>query len=386
MGGGADGEGSCITFPGLDGGVTPFASLTFDGSGNLDGTGLRGGLYGWGLVFELSPAANGTWSEKVLHSFDPTNGRDGGRPCSELVLLSNNLARRGVSGTYQEGTVFRVTPRADGWAETVLYEFDTASGVQPFAGVTLDRNGNLYGVTSRGGPGESGTAFELTANNEGAFHGGTVSNGKDGSFQSTSQRWTRPEISMAQPALEEVLAWGTVFELMPRAEGGWMEKILHTFAGTESHHGDGWCPVAGVVFDDKGNLYGTTEFGGNGENCSIVYELSPLNAGGWRESIIHDFVDNSPDGCLPVGQLAVDGSGNLYGTTNGGGTYAYGTVYELTPSATGWSESILHSFNNDGVDGYGPYGGVILDGIGNLYGTTTAGGALGGGTVYEITP
>ena len=181
---------------------------------------------------------------------------------------------------------------------------------------------------------------------------------------------------------------GTVFELTPQADGSWVEKVLHSFG----NGADGAYPDAGLILDAAGNLYGTTESGGGPGNYGTVFELARThaNAVGWTEKVLHSF-GNGTDGSDPYAGLIIDAAGNLYGTTINGGTYGYGTVFELTPTGGGWTEQVLHSFNNDGTDGANPIEGVIIDAAGNLYGTTENGGPYGtssypGDTVFEIIP
>jgi uncharacterized repeat protein (TIGR03803 family) len=153
---------------------------------------------------------------------------------------------------------------------------------------------------------------------------------------------------------------------------------------------DGSQPNAGLIVDEAGNLYGTTYFGGFHGN-GTVFELTPTRDGGWEETLLHNF--SGKDGAGPDANLVLDAVGNLYGTTlyGGSGPCSYngldgcGTVFELTPKAGGgWKEKVLHSFN--GNDGYEPSSSLIFDRAGNLYGTTFVGGSYGAGTVFEITP
>ena len=168
---------------------------------------------------------------------------------------------------------------------------------------------------------------------------------------------------------------GVVYELSPDGSGGYNETVLHNFSGT-----DGFQPAAGLIMDGSGNLYGTTTSGGSG-NGGIVYELSPDGSGGYTETVLHNF--SGTDGFRPVAGLIMDGSGNLYGTTTGGGSGNGGVVYELSPDGSGgYNETVLHNFS--GADGDQPAAGLIMDGSGNLYGTTTGGGSGNGGVVYEI--
>jgi uncharacterized repeat protein (TIGR03803 family) len=225
--------------------------------------------------------------------------------------------------------VFELTPAGGGtWTEKVLHSFinDGTDGNEPYAGLIFDAAGNLYGTTLGGG-----TAFI-----------------------------------------------GTVFELTPAGGGTWTEKVLHSFVGGT----DGTAPFGSLIFDAAGNLYGTTSEGGP-SNAGTVFELTPAGGGTWTEQVLHTF-GSSTDGIDPVAGLIFDGTGNLYGTTSRGGTYNLGTAFELTPAGGGtWTERVTHSFGN-GTDGANPQAGLIFDGVGNLYGTTFAGGSFGGGTVFRL--
>src|ERR1019366_8743737 len=158
------------------------------------------------------------------------------------------------------------------------------------------------------------------------------------------------------------------------------EKVLHSFSGGA----DGTYPYGGLIFDAAGNLYGTTTSGGT-SNTGTGFELTPAAGGTWTEKVLHNFNNGGTDGTRPYARLTFDAAGNLYGTTYGGGAYnSYGTVFELTPAAGGtWTETVLWSFGNS-TDGSYPWAGLIFDGAGNLYGTTSGGGTYGhGGTMFE---
>ncbi len=231
---------------------------------------------------------------------------------------------------------------AAGQQERVLHSFNNngKDAYGPVAGMIFDATGNLYGTTTSGG----------------------------------------------------VYFAGSVFELSPKAGGGWTEKILHSFNPNAK---DGNDPLGGLVMDRAGNLYGATLFGG-ANNTGTVFELVPKTGGGWAERILYSFNNTGTSAESPVGSLVFDAAGNLYGTTayGGSGTGCFsgcGTVFELSPGQGGrWTEKILHSFTINGTDGSTPWAGVTLDPAGNLYGTTSAGGPgdcnAGCGVVFELTP
>ena len=178
---------------------------------------------------------------------------------------------------------------------------------------------------------------------------------------------------------------GVVFKLAPNTDGTWTESVLYTFCSLTGC-ADGGIPEACLIFDQAGNLYGTTYGGGNSactEGCGVVFELSPSGAT-WTESVLYSF--SGADGANTTAGLIYDQTGNLYGTTSEGGTRNGGTVFKLTPkSGGGWTESVLHSFAGGG-DGYNPFGGVVFDHAGNLYGTTLEGGHDSVGTVFTLQP
>jgi uncharacterized repeat protein (TIGR03803 family) len=182
-----------------------------------------------------------------------------------------------------------------------------------------------------------------------------------------------------------------VFKLNRTPDDDWQETVLQKFEFDQN----GWQPYAALVIDGSGNLYGATAFGGDFEcaafGCGTVFQLSQQASGGWLETVLHTF--NGADGAGPLGTLILDGAGNLYGTTSGfdaGGTIWPGTAFRLTPQSGGsWAETVLHSFGAPG-DGDLPWAGLVLGSDGNLYGTTETGGAFGGassgGTIFELAP
>jgi uncharacterized repeat protein (TIGR03803 family) len=384
-------------------GCLPYAGLIFDASGNLYGTTNLGGSQicgsGCGTVFELTPKAGGGWTEKVLHAF---NKKDGASPQGSLIFdASGNLyGVTGSGGAYGYGTVFELTPRpGGGWTEKLLHNFNYngKDGIGPVASLIFDVSGNLYGMTAGGGAYGYGTVFELTPKGDGGWTERVLH-----SFDLKATDGANPVAGLVFGASGNLYGTtrqggggncpyggcGTVFELKPKGGGGWTETVLHSF---DLNPTDGVYPEDGLVFDGTGNLYGTTSGGGGHSGgycsggCGTVFELTPQASGLWKEKILHVF--NNKDGYGPFAALILDTSGNLYGTTVQGGFYGFGLVFELTPTAGGrWMEKVLHGFGPENYYQQQPYSGLIFDASGNLYGTTLYGGARGGGTVYEIRP
>jgi len=261
------------------GGYYPNGGVTINAAGNIYGTTNAGGASNYGTVFELIRNADGTGTEQVLHSFDPNSGGDGSEPAGGVILdaSGNVYGTTAVGGAYSAGTVFKLTPVAGGvWAEQALHSFGSGSdGAYPYATLTFDSFGNLYGTTTGGGGG----------------HGA-----------------------------------GTVFELSPGEGGVWNEKVVHTF---EEGTADGQTPYAPVVIDVEGNLYGTTTLGGV-YGYGVALELKPASGGDWTEAVLHNF-GHGIDGQNPSGGLVFDLEGNLYGATALGGTEGDGTVFEIKP-------------------------------------------------------
>src|SRR5580704_3011288 len=369
--------------------ISSYAGLIFDAAGNLYGTTQYGGAYNYGSVFEVTPKAGGGWKEKLLHSF---NGKDGYQTFAGVIFdTAGNLYGTTISeGAHGGGTAFELIPKAGGgWREKVLHSFGLGEdGFQPYGGLIIDASGNLYGTTTfvGGYNNKYGTVFELTPEASGGWKETVLhyfnQNGKDGIWPNASLILGAGGNLCGTTPLGGAYGSGTVFELTPKAGGGWTEKILHSF---HNNGADGIVPQAGVIIDGSGSLYGTTQ-GGGVYGKGAVFELTPKTDGGWTEKVLRSF--NGKDGLEVYGGLVIDGSGNLYGTTTDGGAYQYnGNAFELTPTAGGgWKETVLHNFSQNTKDGYWPYGALILDGSGNLYGTTSFDGAYGSGIVFELTP
>jgi uncharacterized repeat protein (TIGR03803 family) len=392
------------TFTGGSDGSGPLG-LTFDNAGNLYGTTSSGGNAagcnssgGCGTVFEMTPGTNGQWTETMLYSFGNVNRWEVG-PLGVVFDNAGNLYGAtyggGIGLCYSGcGTVFKLSPRSNGqWTETLLHAFTAQNdGYNPYGDVVLSASGHVFGTTYLGGrDGDlNGTIFEL--------------------IPASGNQWSEkvyefPLTDGAVP-MAEVIAdssgnlygttigggpynAGTVFELTPSGKNGWKETLIYTFnSGLVSS-------PAGLIFDHAGNLYGATGFGGASQHGS-VFELSQVAGGGWQEKDLISF--SSVGGPVePVGALVFDSAGHLYGVTSQGGAHGLGTVFELTRSASGqWTAQVIHSFSGYPSDGANPQAGLIVDSAGNLYGTTQRGGSsaectggigniVGCGTVFRLT-
>jgi len=316
----------------------------------------------------LTPAQAQT--ETVLYSFRDADSGDGGQPYAGLVKRSNFYGTTVNGGAYGAGTVYRVTAKGK---ETVFYSFGSQSGdgLNPYAGLVKDKTGNLYGTTFWGGAYGAGTVYRVTAKGkETVLH----------SFQSQSGDGYYPYAGLVMDKTGNLYGTtygggaygeGTVYKVAPAGT----ETVLYSFG---SQAGDGANPFAGLIMDKKGNLYGTTDWGGT-YGAGTVYKVTPAGT----ETILYSFGSQSGDGANPQACLVMDKTGNLYGTTYGGGAYGSGTVYKVTPAGIG---TVLYSFGSQPGDGETPVAGLVMDKTGNLYGTTANGGAHGAGTVFKLMP
>lgn len=363
---------------GTDGG-SPEAGLIRDASGNLYGTTTFGGDpdADVGVVYAVDPAGK----ETVLHTF--TGGADGASSFANLLRdeWGNLYGTTGYGGTAGEGTVFKVTPHGK---HTVLHSFTgkRGDGSLPFAGLICGRHGNLYGTTMFGGRANNGrkygTVFKLSkVGKETILY--SFKGAADGAYPTADL--VRDEYGNLYGTTSGGYNTnnGTVFKLDPKGH----ETVLYRFTGGA----DGGFPWAGLLRDPEGNLYGTTQYGGNlacyaPYGCGTVFKVSPKG----KFTVLHSFT-GAPDGQLPLGGLIRDAKGNLYGTTYIGGTgpcfndvsYGCGIVFKVDDSG---AETVLYSFTG-GTDGAYPVAGrLVRDKAGNLYGAN--GG--GQGVVYKLTP
>jgi hypothetical protein len=290
-------------------------------------------------------------------------------------------------------------------SETVLHAFTYGSdGAFPYAGPTMDARGNLYGATYFAGATAGvccGTVYELTPGKNGAYSYKIIYTFKDGGTYGEA-----PAGGLILDAAGNLygtaqiggrdLSCGLVYELSPVAKGEWKKTDLHKFIRPYAPYYDGCTPSSWLVFDQAGNLYGTTQLGGGNEyngqecgetewGCGAVFKLAPQGNGKWKETLIHRFPEGGRDGLTPYGGLVFDHAGNLWGTTLSGIGAALSTAFELAPDKNGkWKESAVFAFTANST-GYEIYAGLAVDAANNLYGTTMFGGN-GYGLVFELTP
>ena len=276
----------------------------------------------------------------------------------------------------------------------LLLRFSGVNGEYPYAGLTIDAQGRLYGTTRQGGgysqncQGGCGTVFKLTHENSGWVQNVLYQfrDGTDGGLPE-SRVIFGPDGTLYGTTSGGGAGYGTVFNLQPPPTAcktpicPWTETVIHDFEGTSNgYDGDG--PLGDLAFDQAGNLYGTTTQGGQ-YDFGTAYELTKVN-GLWTESVLYSFTNFAPH---PHAGVAIDANGNLYGTVPVAYSYCcsyYGAIYELSPSGSGWTQQIIHYLQQS--DGGDPYAGVIFDAAGNLYGATSYYGADNGGTAFELSP
>jgi uncharacterized repeat protein (TIGR03803 family) len=385
-------------------GAFPGGSLAIDQNGNLFGTTSGGGTHDEGTAFEVSPSSGG-WNEEVLWNF--AGEKDGEGPEYGVIRGTGGQifgVTRFKGGRNGNGTVFELAADSGGtWRETTVTNFADGNG-GPIVGLTGDGAGNLYGTTNSGGANGYGAVYELAPGGSGNWIVTIIYNFTTG-FLSGGQGFGAYASRLIFDASGNLYGEtqyggknfkGTVFELSPSAGGGWTYKDLYDFKGGL----DGTEAQGGLIFDAAGNLYGTTKQGGSGTTCGTAgcgtaFELSPA-AGNWAETILYNFQGGS-DGAHPEASLVFDQSGSLFGTTVAGGTAnacggGCGSAFELSPSARGWTETVLHVFTDTKGDGALPESAMVIDSVGDLYGTTVSGGARneecghGCGTVFEFSP
>ncbi len=374
-------------FKGYPDGEHTYTAVIFDKQGNLYGTTVVGGANVWGTVFKLMPNPDGSWTESLLHEFGKDD--DGAvAPLGGLVFdATGSLYGTTGAGGIGCGVVFQLSPSLDGsWTERGIDQ----DYCHPNGPMILDGASNLYGTSTMGGRFQYGDVIKQTANPDGSWTKSVLYNftgGRDGGYpgldgpQQGSLVFDGAGNLYGTTSAGGVSGYGVVYQLTPNGNGGWIEHVLHSFLARP-----GKTPVAGLVIDRAGNLYGTTLAGGSAD-AGIVFRLTRGSNGKWMYTVLHVF-RGGEDGANPWGSLILDAAGTLYGTTTAGGAFGGGNVFTLTLGTDGkWTKQVLHQFGSGGIaDGYTPYGGVVLDGAGNIYGTTYSGGRYNAGVVFEITP
>jgi uncharacterized repeat protein (TIGR03803 family) len=412
------------SFSGGADGSYPWQGLTFDSAGNLYGVTYFGGVSGscfdsrgCGTVFQLAREGEGHWKHSIVYAFKSNEAGDvpNGIVIDNAGILHGTTQLGGDQGCEVNpdvvgcGIIFTATGTPDhGWQYHQVLAFSSGDGQGPEASLVADSSGNFYGTTPFGGAfaaNEGGIVFKLTHEVDGNWKETILHSFGGGPHDATSPAGNLIIDSSGNlygvtsyTAGNNKHAQGTVFKLMPKSDGTWTETRLYGFAG----YSDGEIPVAGLVSDANGNLYGTTGYGGSGQcpyyidnfGCGTVFELSPTVQGTWTETILHVFTGYPNDGFMPNASLLRDEAGNLYGSTAYGGssagctdglgdTLGCGTIFKLSPGPGGtWSETAYYTFPGNSVirtSGltFGPQGG--------LYGTTGNGGSNGAGTFYQVT-
>lgn len=359
----------------------PCSTLVSDSAGNFYGTTcVDDSVVRAGAVYELSPSSSGGWSYHVLHAF---TGADGDSPSGRLLLdtAGNLYGTTYQGGAKSDGNVYELTPTLGGrWKMKTLHTFSGRDGWGSEGGLAMDTQGNLYGGTCNGGAYDQGVVYRLTPGSNGKWtdtvlHTFTNADGcvKTGLLFDTAGNLYGATVS-------------EVFVLTRNSGGGWTESVAYTFKSADGNN-----PFGDLMFDGKGNLYGTNQAGGiNGGGTA--FKLTPNSSSGWTSTVLASFPTNRHDGYYPCAGLALDSNGNVYGTTTAGGTYDRGVVFKLAAGTDGsWRESVLHTFTGS-RDGGDPGGGVTLDTSSNLYGLAAVGGqpncgnGVGCGVVFEIIP
>ena len=374
------------SFAGDEDGEYTDTDLVIDSAGNLYGTSVRGGAFGGGTVFQLAPSSAG-WVHTVLYSF--TGGADGGEPYKGVTLDAQGdiygTAVTGGTGACEGGcgVAYKLAYSGGSWNQTVIHYFSGGNdGSGPGAGLTIDPNGNLYGVAPTGGADGLGVIYRLHPYGSGnwkfkVIH--TFTGGTDGATGSAGRLLLHHGHLFGVATAGGANAKGTAFELIPTQTGEWTLTTIYAFKGQP----DAGFPYGGLLLDASGNLYGTTYYDG-ANNLGSVYQLRPTAAGEWREKVLYSFKGGS-DGQNSISNLVFDAAANLYGTTSEGGA-GRGTIFKLIPGANGtWTESVAHRFHGP-PDGAFPYNGMVADTAGNFYGATVHGGAADEGAIYRFRP
>ena len=369
-------------------GAGPDGGLVFDQEGDLYGVTATDSAGGFGKVFELTPGADGQWTETILHSFSggTTDGYD---PAGVAIDKSGNLYGTTTYGGLNDlGTIFELSPAGGGqWNETILWNCSSADCALPLFPPTLGPKSILYGITTRSvyslAQGSNGWAFSVLY----AFC--SLPNCADGSdalgsptFDAKANLYGVTQDGGTGGGINCSLGCGVVFVLHPEPTFPWKETVLYDFQYPDSG-------VTGGATLRGGKLYGTTGGGGGGCECGTVYELAQGSGGSIEEQVIHGFTTGS-QGITPWRAVEFDPLGDLFGVTLYGGNLDFcgvgcGAVYGMKQERNGnWGFAVLHDFTYS--DGEEPDAPLTVDTKGNLFGITTAGGPYQGGVVFELSP
>ena len=377
------------SFSGQSDGSTPLAGITLDAAGNFYGTAMAGGQYGLGDVYRMVRSGS-SWNFSVLYSFkgETMLTLDGAQPYSRVTigpdgalygtthLGGNGQGCRELHGC---GTVYKLQQSVNGaWNDKMIFQFGYHDGYGPLYGdVVFDQAGNLYGSTPYGGVNLIGTVYRLIPDN-GAWSENVIHSfaGPDGSTPLSGPTIDSAGNLYGTTSTGGTNGFGTIYRLQPSGSS-WTDGVLHSFQGRS----DGITASSAIVIDQAGNLYGATEAAGSAGG-GTAFELTPLSGDGWNFSTLFGFPGAAPGGSYRT--LMMDAMGNLYGTSAAGGANQRGSVFKLTWSNGMWVYTSLHDFTG-GADGEYPYGGLSFDTCGHVYGTASAGGLYDNGVVFEIT-
>jgi uncharacterized repeat protein (TIGR03803 family) len=376
-------------------GAFPVAPVIFDTKGAIYGTTAVGGAGGFGTVWALTPPSgekSKSWTETILYDF--SGGADGQQPMNITFgpggVIYSTTYLGGSDNCYQGcGTIFELTPPTGGggraWTKQTLYEFLGGADGEAPGNIQVGADGMLFGVTGS-------NVWSLTES-DGVWTKTIIH-----SFPASKDDGVSANFDIVFDANGNLYGttyeggssdYGVVWELSPPApgSGAWTETILHSFTGAST---DGGYPIGGLTMGANGVVYGTASYSGVANDSGTAFALTPpaQQGGAWPYNVIHKF-SGGKNGATPSTTMAIDASGNLYGTTwNGGSTACYlgcGTVFELAPPAEGgpWKWKILHNWANSNQD---PDESIVVLHDGLLYGTSEFFGTKGYGTVFTMTP
>ena len=376
------------SFAGEEDGEYADTDLVADRAGNLYGSTVLGGDFDSGSVWQLSRSGN-IWTHTVLYSF--TGGLDGGEPYKGVTLdPDGNLVGTAVTGGNGPceggcGVVYKLTNNGGVWTQSVIHNFVGSDGSGPGAGVTFDAHGNLYGMVPIGGSFGLGAIYQMQPQPDGTYHFRIIHNftgGNDGSGGSAGRLIPDSRGSFyGVTTTGGANGKGVAFKLTRAQDGTWHYQTIYAFKGQP----DAGFPYGGLTFDKGGkNLYGTSYWDG-AHNSGSVYQLSH-QSGTWKERVLYSFKGGS-DGSGSIANVVFDKNGNMYGTTSEGGAgCSCGLIFKLAPGAQNkWTESIVYTFQGQ-PDGGFVYNGMVSDPNGNLFGATVHGGTDNEGAVYQFIP